>query len=109
MIFLFQGDRDIEDPEYHKKESSIILIYSIPFLIDFIIGILGLKWAIVLIEPEPQEPPMPEGPDLEMEEYSKAINDPTNDNRKCAICLDRDKDSMFYPCGHEVACFSCGQ
>ena len=56
LAYLFQGERDIEDPEYHKKESALILIYSIPFLIDFIVGILGLKWAVVLIEPEPQEP-----------------------------------------------------
>ncbi|KAK9755761.1 hypothetical protein RND81_01G048600 [Saponaria officinalis] len=29
-------------------------------------------------------------------------------SRLCAICFDAPKDCFFVPCGHSVACFSCG-
>jgi len=28
---------------------------------------------------------------------------------KCIICLDKNKDSIFYPCGHECVCNDCGR
>ena len=31
-------------------------------------------------------------------------NDPN-----CVICLDKPKDSCFYPCGHQCLCFECGE
>ena len=31
-------------------------------------------------------------------------NDPN-----CVICMDKPKDSCFYPCGHQCLCFDCGE
>ena len=52
LLALFQEDRDYEDKEYHQDEKMIILLYSIPYLVDFIIGLIGLKWCVLLIEPD---------------------------------------------------------
>ena len=112
LLILFQDDRDIEDKEYHGSDSLLIFIFSFPFLIDFCIGILGLRWAVLLIEPEgpqveEQEIGQPDDPEQErqIEQFSKNLQ---KSNDLCSICLERKKDCIFYPCGHEVACFGCG-
>ena len=31
------------------------------------------------------------------------------DEHLCVICLDKEKDSVFYPCGHQCTCMDCGE
>jgi len=31
------------------------------------------------------------------------------DDDMCCICMDKPKDSIFYPCGHMVLCFGCAE
>lgn len=34
---------------------------------------------------------------------------PEEDVNSCAICLDAEPDSVFYPCGHQCLCNPCGE
>lgn len=31
------------------------------------------------------------------------------DEEDCCVCLERPKDIVFYPCGHQVACKQCSE
>ena len=31
-----------------------------------------------------------------------------HDNSKCIICLDKESNAVFYPCGHQCVCYPCG-
>ncbi|TNV67721.1 hypothetical protein FGO68_gene16507 [Halteria grandinella] len=38
-----------------------------------------------------------------------SIPDDAHSNNYCVICIERERDSIFYPCGHECVCHKCGQ
>lgn len=38
-----------------------------------------------------------------------SIPDDSHANNTCVICLERERDSIFYPCGHECVCEKCGR
>ncbi|CDW89039.1 e3 ubiquitin-protein ligase neurl1b-like [Stylonychia lemnae] len=46
--------------------------------------------------------------EAQQEMHVLAIPENNFDN-KCIICLDKKKDSVFYPCGHECVCNTCGK
>lgn len=37
------------------------------------------------------------------------IPDDIDSNNQCVICLVNERNSIFYPCGHECVCADCGK
>ena len=63
----------MEDPDYHESDSILMFIYSIPYFVDFVIGIISTKWAILLIdkgEEKPEERELHEEEENELRRFS---------------------------------------
>ena len=103
---LFRRKSDV-DPN-RLDETWILLIFSLPYLIDFCWGIYGGCFAVTMLEPEDnddEERKIIDNPnDQEIELYHKN----SNASEMCWICLERPRNAAFYPCGHVVTSFEWG-
>lgn len=49
VAYVRKGDHSKTD-SYHWNESTLLFLFSIPYLIDLIVGLVGLYWATLLLE-----------------------------------------------------------
>ena len=41
--------------------------------------------------------------------FDKSVSRNTKENNKCVVCLEKEKISVFAPCGHRCVCLECGK
>ncbi|CAG9326769.1 unnamed protein product [Blepharisma stoltei] len=81
------------------SDKILLLLISIPYLVDFIAGCLSLNLYFEILEP----PTISEVP----EEYQIPLIE--NANNLCKICYDRPCTMVVYPCGHKCLCAPCSR
>ena len=105
------------------SESTVLLLMSIPLLLIFAMGIVSLiLYILVEDELEAREEadklnPRPDDPQDDMDQLDHAehvvevikFDEDQINKDECIICMDKPKDSLFYPCGHKHVCFDCGR
>merc|ERR1711993_163394 len=83
----------------------VLTALFIPYSLNLVCSIINLLLADVLAK------------FLELEEQksdlasTELIEQPAQECRgsdMCCICMEKRKDAVFTPCGHRVACVSCG-
>ncbi len=108
-------------------DRTILFLLSLPFLVIFIIGCHSM-YLVSMILDENKARKQESGEIQQLVEIRMATQ---NDNRPqesaiideieilqipdnvqntnfCVICLEKQRDSIFYPCGHECVCHQCG-
>ena len=41
--------------------------------------------------------------------FDKSVSRNTKEKNKCVVCLEKEKISVFAPCGHRCVCLECGK
>ena len=94
-----------------------MLLLSLPFLVIFVIGCNSM-YLLNLVLDEVKQARVEEFQMVNIEEEQRSVNDEFellklpadhSKNNMCVICLDKERDSIFYPCGHECVCQPCGK
>mmetsp|Transcript_38058 Transcript_38058/g.37558 ORF Transcript_38058/g.37558 Transcript_38058/m.37558 type:complete len:162 (-) Transcript_38058:11-496(-) len=107
LYAMFGKKKQID--EYQIRETWLLLVLSLPYLIDFIIGIYGAIFTVNLIDTEKREENGPDNQDLVNEEQMNQelvqLNKNLNDAEElCCVCLANPRNSVFIPCGHQCTC-----
>lgn len=107
-------------------DRTILFLLSLPFLAIFIIGCHSLYLLSMVmdeVKARKKEQGQPHHQLVEMSSQRTQQNergsiaddfellqlpDNVDDNNFCVICLVQQRDSIFYPCGHECVCQPCG-
>ena len=100
---LFIKDQNLSEP--HITETWMLLLFSLPYLIDLIVGIYGTFFANFLIDWQKKK--NSEDEDALNEELIRYQRN-TNETDFCCICMVSRKDWVFYPWGHESTCYEWG-
>ncbi|KAM3137634.1 hypothetical protein pb186bvf_010248 [Paramecium bursaria] len=100
LAALFQDSYETEAP----SQSIVMLLFSLPYIIDLTSGLLGLRLSYELLQLN--------GMDI-IRKYDKLVIDEfqisqeAQDSDQCVICFINPKDTIFYKCGHKAACYKC--
>ncbi len=105
-------------PEPSIGDRTIMFILSLPFLVIFIIGCHSMYLLNQVFDEikqaksdEYQMVALDSQPNQRVNDEYELLKLPPDSNQStlCVICLDKERDSIFYPCGHECVCQTCGK
>eukprot|EP01017_Pseudomicrothorax_dubius_P011550 TRINITY_DN1433_c0_g1_i8.p1 TRINITY_DN1433_c0_g1~~TRINITY_DN1433_c0_g1_i8.p1 ORF type:complete len:213 (-),score=21.61 TRINITY_DN1433_c0_g1_i8:154-792(-) len=105
---LFISDVTRANDSNHFSEFGTVFLLSLPYLVDFIAGMMTLYLAYLLFELEERLKPREQAEVNEDDEY-EFPEDYDIYGDKCAICFERQKNSVIYRCGHKALCQQCAQ
>jgi len=104
----------IENTAFGNKsrinDNYILLLFSLPYLIDFVVGISNYFFISMISEYNTVKHKLLKN-DIEL--LTKNIsNDEINKHLKkneniCIICIERQRNTVIQPCGHVLACEDC--
>ncbi|KAL4464323.1 hypothetical protein ABPG72_017109 [Tetrahymena utriculariae] len=83
----------LRNEEDQSSEKLMLFIFCLPYVADLICGIFCLYLAVILYEAQKQEVK------LDIPQVS--------DSQLCAICISKQINTVFYPCGHKASCYEC--
>ena len=97
------------------NETGLLVVMSLPLLFIFILGLYSL-YLLLKIDDELEQRKIADG---DSDEVPDVLPDHTVEvlkvskkqieGNECVICMDKPKDSIFYPCGHKHVCEDCGK
>ncbi|CAI2379445.1 unnamed protein product [Moneuplotes crassus] len=121
LYALFGKKKQTDD--YQIEETWILLVFSLPYVIDLFVGIYGAIFSVTLIDIEEKE--------NQNQNQNQNQNDGNNPNYNinipmsqelmelnhnlknsqdlCCVCLEKPRNSVFIPCGHQCTCNECGK
>lgn len=123
------GNRDEKAQKQALGDTTVMIIASLPLLMLFFMGIFSMKLLFRIDEEYEQRKVHSEDAqprDLEFGETAPSdkdnnspadefyheildVSEEARDGSVCVICMEKPKDSLFYPCGHMCVCGPCGK
>jgi len=98
--------------DYKYSERSTMILMSIPYLIDFLSGLVTFNFTYYIFKEEEfrakldaEKIGQEEMKEIDGDEYSSLNYDPASD--LCIICSVKIKKMVIYPCGHVIFCQDC--
>ena len=93
------------------NETTIILLLSIPYFIDFMSGCFTYRLSIELLDlDEEREKDNQKYVIFIIFKYENILpKDKILDvnDVKCVVCLDKSRIAVLYKCGHRIMCIEC--
>ena len=90
-------------------ETYLLLLISLPYVVDFIVGVLMFYFlGLILTWEESQKNNQAFSTE---EKYFLQLPEGYNHSAEteCVICMERPKSAVFYDCGHKIACMQCAE
>jgi hypothetical protein len=111
-FFLFQIFNDIftVDSTYGDKkrisDHILLFIFSLPYLYDIFTGYYNYKWLKLINNKNNYNENLIHNENKDNKKV-EMINLNDSNSNLCVICLNKEKNTAFEPCGHVCCCYNC--